>query len=75
MDWWSLGVTAFELKTAGSRPYDIGPKTSVTLALQMFESGLVKKDTHRLLCWSFEIIEFGPQNPLTPRFAIPFCGV
>ena len=44
VDWWSLGVTAFELKTAGSRPYDIGPKTSVTLALQMFESGLVKKD-------------------------------
>ena len=44
MDWWSLGVTAFELKTAGSRPYNIGPKTSVTLALQMFESGLVKKD-------------------------------
>ena len=41
MDWWSLGVTAFELKTAGRRPFDIGPKTSETSALHLFETGLV----------------------------------
>ena len=42
MDWWSLGVTAFELKTAGQRPFDIGPKTSAMSALHMIETGLAK---------------------------------
>ena len=38
IDWWSLGITAFELKTAGLRPYDIGPATSVSEAVAIFET-------------------------------------
>ena len=38
IDWWSLGITAFELKTAGLRPFDIGPATTVSEAVSIFET-------------------------------------
>ena len=38
VDWWSLGVTAFELKTGGHRPFEINPKTSVSSAIVIFET-------------------------------------
>lgn len=37
VDWWSLGITAFELKTGGQRPFDIGGRTSMATAITMFE--------------------------------------
>ena len=36
VDWWSLGITAYELKF-GVRPFEIGMKTSVTAALLIIE--------------------------------------
>ena len=39
VDWWSLGITAYELKL-GLRPFDIGLKTSVAGALQLLETPL-----------------------------------
>ncbi|XP_072120478.1 serine/threonine-protein kinase 32A-like isoform X1 [Mobula birostris] len=37
VDWWSLGITAYEL-LKGQRPYEIRSSTSVNEALQMFKS-------------------------------------
>jgi len=47
VDWWSLGVTAFELKSGGARPFEINQKTSVSSAIVIFEKS---KNNH--LQWS-----------------------
>ena len=38
VDWWSLGVTAFELKSGGKRPFEINQKTSISSAIVIFET-------------------------------------
>ncbi len=35
-DWWSLGVTAYEMKTGGRRPFDIQARTTSIQALRLF---------------------------------------
>lgn len=37
-DWWSLGITAFEMKTGGLRPFEIHPKASMSSAIVILEA-------------------------------------
>ena len=53
-DWWSLGITAFELKAGGLRPFDIGPKTSASAALSLFEASVDWSSMN----WSPEFTKF-----------------
>lgn len=55
-DWWSLGVTAYELMCAGRRPFDIGSRTSVLAAAAMFAAVEVEKIVP--LKWSPEFSKF-----------------
>ena len=56
VDWWSLGVTAFELKAGGQRPFEINPKTSVSSAIVIFEAS--KNSVPWPSTWSPEFAKF-----------------
>ena len=57
VDWWSLGVTAFELKSGGERPFDINQKTSVSTAIVIFEKSKTNPPQYSS-SWSPEFTKF-----------------
>ena len=57
VDWWSLGVTAFELKSGGARPFEINQKTSVSTALVIFEKSKANPPQYSN-SWSPEFTKF-----------------
>ncbi len=66
-DWWSLGVTAFELKTGGQRPFEINPKTSVSSAIVLLE--MSKNSMTWPSSWSPEFTKFvAGKDKNTPQF-------
>ena len=42
VDWWSLGVTAYEMKSGGIRPFSIDSRTSPTSAIALINEGASK---------------------------------
>ena len=54
VDWWSLGVTAFELKT-GYRPYDIHSRTSLSTVISLMEENQQPSYSNK---WSPEFTKF-----------------
>ena len=53
VDWWSLGVTAFEMRSSGVRPFDIHADTLPDAAIDLITSG-----PNYSLKWSPEFIKY-----------------
>lgn len=75
MDWWSLGIVAFEMIT-GERPYDIHSQTGVAEVRQLFSVPLrmpsaVDKQLADIIKRVTKSIHFNSSNPYAPFFRLP----
>ena len=57
VDWWSLGVTAYEIKT-GYRPYEIHSRTSLSTVISLFSSSGEGQEPTYSSKWSPEFTKF-----------------
>ena len=57
VDWWSLGITAFELKS-GYRPYEIHSRTSLSTVISLFDTSPEEQETIYSSKWSPEFTIF-----------------
>ena len=56
-DWWSLGVTAYELKSS-VRPYEIHSRTSLSTIISMFSTSETNQQPSYSSKWSPEFVIF-----------------
>ena len=57
VDWWSLGITAYELKS-GYRPYEIHSRTSLSTVISLFSASEEEKESIYSSKWSPEFTTF-----------------
>ena len=76
VDWWSLGVTAYELKT-GYRPYEIHSRTSLSTVIALFSNSEEGQPPTYSSKWSPEFTKFiqsllsvRPQNRISSLAAM-----
>ena len=57
VDWWSLGITAYELKS-GYRPYEIHSRTSLSTVISLFSASEEEQESIYSSKWSPEFTTF-----------------